>query len=130
MQFQTHAQAEIPVVMSQRFGSISATRAQLQHAFGVPMPHQHDDYVTTEWRIVFADGTIASIYDFRHPTGKPMPDEVLSWSVGGYSRQAVERVHQAFREANAQRIDEALRIRAQRLKEKSRNPRMFGQFAE
>lgn len=74
-------------------GSIVATRRELEAAFGAPSFEGEGDKTTTEWDILFDDGTISTIYDWkRYELGAPAMDERITWNVGGRSFAAVERV--------------------------------------
>jgi hypothetical protein len=100
MQFQTHNDRafdlEWPTSLQ---GTIQATPLQLAYAFGAPLrPTEGDGKVTTRWSLLFADGRTADIYDWKH--GRiPGDDERVAWNIGATSREIVERVHEAFRQA-------------------------------
>lgn len=73
-------------------GSIVATRRELEATFGAPF--DGDGYkTTTEWDILFIDGTVSTIYDWkRYDLGAPSMDERITWNIGGRDPIAVERV--------------------------------------
>lgn len=76
-------------------GHIIATRRELEATFGKPSYETDDtfDKTTTEWDILFDDGTVSTIYDWkRYELGAPTMDERITWNVGGKSFVAVERV--------------------------------------
>lgn len=77
-------------------GRIVATRRELESVFGAPS--DGDGYkVTTEWDILFDDGTVSAIYDWkRYEMGAPAMDERITWNVGGKTFVAVERVEDAL----------------------------------
>lgn len=78
-------------------GHIVATRRELEATFGAPAFEDEGDKVTTEWDILFDDGTVATIYDWkRYELGAPTMDERITWNIGGKSFAAVERVEDAL----------------------------------
>jgi len=53
------------------------------------------DKTTAEWRLLFEDGVVATIYDWKEydtPTGN------YAWHIGGKNNLAVARVTQVIRE--------------------------------
>lgn len=78
-------------------GHIIATRRELEATFGAPAYEGEGDKVTTEWDVLFDDGTVAAIYDWkRYELGAPAMDERITWNIGGKSYVAVERVEDAL----------------------------------
>lgn len=74
-------------------GYIGTTLETLTDIFGQPQSWDEGDKVTTEWTIVFDDGTIATIYDWkRYELGAPALDEMYEWHIGGVNKTAVEYV--------------------------------------
>ena len=74
-------------------GHIETTRAELTRVFGEPTHYEEGDKVTLEWGILFEDGTIATIYDWkRYELGTPTDPEVLQWHIGGLTARAVDLV--------------------------------------
>ena len=45
--------------------------------------------VQAEWDLVFQDGTVATIYDYKEDIPK---EQVTNWHIGGYNNRAVELV--------------------------------------
>lgn len=92
-------------------GEISTTKAQLIETFGAPNwessfdPTFHTgEKVTIEWAMVFEDGTVATIYDWkRYEEGTPDLNEVYSYHIGGMSPLAVERVTEALNKKEIKR---------------------------
>jgi hypothetical protein len=87
-------------------GEISTTKAQLIETFGAPNweSNQESDKVSIEWAMVFEDGTLATIYDWkRYEEGTPDIDEVYSYHIGGMSPLAVERVTEALNKKSIKR---------------------------
>jgi hypothetical protein len=71
-------------------------------AFGAPDMVDLDKS-STYWSVQFANGTVATIYDYFGNGAKPVQpahDEVISWHIGGRNRDADMLVHEAFRAAN------------------------------
>lgn len=97
MKFHTHNQAAVNDHLTMLQGTIQATREQMIKTFGTPRQGP-SSRVVNDWKIQFADGTVATIYDWK---SEPFPDdEPYTWRVGGHSRRAAELVHQAFRDAH------------------------------
>ena len=69
-------------------GYIETTYDQLVKVFGKPA-NLEGDKVTVEWSILFFDGTIATIYDWKL---SETPMGVYRWHIGGKSQRAVELV--------------------------------------
>lgn len=78
------------VAMSSRKGEVDATEDQLVDVFGEPEnwgdDPDSDGKVTKIWTLLFADGTVATIYDYCG----------FCWSIGGYDRLAAQYVHEAL----------------------------------
>lgn len=66
------------------------TRAYLTEIFGEPDTADFDK-VNCEWRIIFDDGTVATIYDWKRYSDMPM-DLPYTWHVGGHTDAAVDKV--------------------------------------
>jgi hypothetical protein len=78
-------------------GYTVATRREIESVFGKPNYESEGDKVTTEWNILFDDGTVATIYDWkRYEMGAPEMDERIEWNIGGREPIAVERVEDAL----------------------------------
>jgi hypothetical protein len=78
-------------------GYIVTTYQELCEVFGPPDDGPNDldaDKVTCCWRLKFADGTVASIYDWK--TGST-PFGEYDWHIGGHNIKAVNRVKTAMR---------------------------------
>jgi len=84
------------IVGTHKVDEIQTTRKELTEIFGKPL--MMDDYkVTTEWILTFnlSDGTevIATIYDYKE-ANTPGLNDVITWSIGGYTAEAGNLVHQ------------------------------------
>ena len=79
------------VNMTSLKGEVLTTFSELCEVFGQPDqgPNADMDKVTCEWALKFADGTIATIYDWK--TGST-PFGQYEWHIGGHDYTAVERV--------------------------------------
>lgn len=82
---------------------LDTTRAAIEKVFGKPTfdeaveDFSGDGKITVEWSLQFADGTYASIYDYkRYELGTPEMNEEYDWHIGGNSFRAVELVAQAL----------------------------------
>ena len=84
-------------------GYLRASFEQLVRAFGEPHDPNGDNYKTdVEWAFKFADGTIATIYNWKNGhnyLGKAEGLELNNidqWNVGGFNQKAVARVIDAI----------------------------------
>ena len=69
-------------------GRVSATFNQLVNAFGAPClndPPSRYEKVTTEWKLRFPCGTVATIYNWKNYGYQPADDEYYLWHIGGYT---------------------------------------------
>lgn len=79
-------------------GYVTTTLDQLIKTFGEPQRYIGEDKVTVNWSMVFEDGTIATIYDWkRYEMGTPQLTEVMEYNIGGTTREAVTLVREALR---------------------------------
>lgn len=80
--------------------TLPASREELELAFGDPSFEgaSFDGKTTLEWDLVFADGTIATVYDWKR-SEKPLRGEWIRWNVGGRHSLAVAHVDDAIRAA-------------------------------
>lgn len=83
-------------------GSVRTTYHKLVSVFG--KPKKGDGYKTeAEWDLMFSDGTVASIYDWKEgkhylgKQGKPV-SKITDWHIGGKSKHAIALVKAALRE--------------------------------
>lgn len=76
-------------------GYVTATRDEIEAVFGKPTiaKSEPDDKVTTEWYLIFEDGVVATIYDWkRYGLGAPYNDERIEWHIGGHNEASVVRI--------------------------------------
>ena len=87
-----------------KVGSIITNYQFLMDTFGKPIEfdaNSGDGKVDVEWLIQFDDGTIARLHNWKDgpnycgPDGTPVED-IMSWSVGGFSHEAVHQVSNAL----------------------------------
>ena len=76
-------------------GYVTTTYAQLAKTFGQPYDYG-DGKTRAEWDIVFEDGTVATVYDWK--CYEPIED-VAEWNIGGHDGRAVELVKAVLRDA-------------------------------
>ena len=74
-------------------GYVQAYYHQLVAVFGEP--EGGGDKTTVEWVLAFADGTIATIYDWKE---YETPMGLYSWHIGGRGQKAVDRVTSTFKQ--------------------------------
>ena len=78
-------------------GYVTTTLDTLIGTFGEPERFGAEDKVTVEFTILFDNGTVATIYDWkRYEDGTPSLDEVYEYHVGGHNLEAVALVKQAL----------------------------------
>ena len=85
-------------------GYIKATYEQLVKTFGEPHDPDGDNYKTdVEWAFEFADGTIATLYNWKNgknylgeAEGLELND-IYEWNVGGNSDKAVSKLLEKLR---------------------------------
>ena len=69
-------------------GKIETSYNTLCEVFGEPEV-LNDEKVQVQWAIKFADGTLATIYDWKDAY---RTSEILEWHIGGHSEAAVYNV--------------------------------------
>jgi hypothetical protein len=74
-------------------GYINATYADLVECFG--QPEGGGDKTTVECMLKFADGTVATIYDWKVDE---TPTYMYNWHIGGKNKNAVARVTSTFKQ--------------------------------
>ena len=74
-------------------GYVQAYYHQLVAVFGEPQ--EGGDKTTVEWVLKFADGTVATIYDWKE---YETPMGLHRWHIGGRSQRAVDRVTSTFKQ--------------------------------
>ena len=74
-------------------GNVYATYDQLVARFG--QPTGGGDKTTVEWVLVFEDGTVATIYDWKE---YETPMYAYDWHIGGKNKTSVTRVTQALKQ--------------------------------
>ena len=97
----------VEVVGTSGQGSVTATREQVMKTFGAPAYCEWDsfDKITIEWEVLFNDGTIATIYDWKRNYDGDLEDpiglfEEFTWNIGGNNENAVKMVEEAIAKAN------------------------------
>ena len=75
-------------------GYITTTRDELTRAFGEPIWEcDYTEKVTIEWGVLFEDGTLATIYDWKRYEERELgQEEEYAYHIGGLSPRAVELV--------------------------------------
>ena len=86
-------------------GNVGATYQELVEVFGEPIRYDSDgtthmnNKTDAEWRIIFEDGTKATIYNYKNglnylgEEGKRV-NQISMWNVGGHSERAVFLVNE------------------------------------
>ena len=77
-------------------GHVTTTMRELNSVFGEPTFYYPGDKVTVEWEYIFSDGTVVTIYDWkRYDDGAPEMDEIMEYNIGGFNKDAAEKVKMA-----------------------------------
>lgn len=81
-------------------GHVTTTYEKLVRCFGEPTGSGDEYKVQAEWYLRFADGTVATIYDWKEGDnycgkgeGKPA-EKVTDWHIGGHNDKAVKHVRE------------------------------------
>lgn len=77
------------VNMTGFLGEVNTTYARLVELFGQPLSGSGDGKVNSEWIIKFANGEVATIYDWKMPE---TPTDDYDWHIGGHKRWVVAQV--------------------------------------
>lgn len=77
------------VSMTSLMGEVNTTYARLIEVFGQPLSGSGDGKVNSEWIIKFANGEVATIYDWKMPE---TPTDDYDWHIGGHKRWVVAQV--------------------------------------
>jgi hypothetical protein len=100
--------------------TVSTTRRQISAVFGDPTEYQEGGKVSIEWGILFNDGTLATVYDWkRYEQGTPGLDEEMIYNIGGLTPEAVARVADALKGADKAKIKRSVFIEARLWLDKS-----------
>ena len=75
--------------MTSFLGEVNTTYARLVEVFGEPLSGSGDGKVNSEWIIKFANGEVATIYDWKEPV---TPTDDYNWHIGGNKRWVVAQV--------------------------------------
>ena len=70
LRFNTHNDSSIDVNGTSHQGAISETFENLLKVFGTPMGASDDGKVDVEWNIMFNDGVVATIYNWKNSVCK------------------------------------------------------------
>lgn len=77
-------------------GYVTATRDELQRAFGPPNGPPDVYRITSEWVLEDEDGVIVTLYDWKRGVDfPPALDEPYNWRIGGFGDEAVRALHRA-----------------------------------
>lgn len=100
MQFHTHVDYPVDIAGTGLVGEFCLPYAKLVDLFGPPTTG--DGYKTdAEWHLLFEDGTIATVYNWKNGVnyceedGLPI-EEMTDWHVGGHDATAMHNVLEAL----------------------------------
>ena len=90
MEYKTHNETTVASIGTSYRGEIKTDYDTLEKLFGEPL--LGDGYkVQAEWDVVFNDGLVATIYDWKDDL---LPHLVTCWHIGGKDFEAVARVNE------------------------------------
>jgi hypothetical protein len=75
--------------MTSLMGYVNTNYARLVEVFGRPISGSGDGKVNSEWIIRFANGEVATIYNYKTGT---TPTDDYDWHIGGHKRWVVAAV--------------------------------------
>ena len=78
-------------------GYVESSFDNLVHFLGAPHYRKGHDKIDAEWRLKFADGTIATVYNYKDGTNylneKGMAvEDITNWHIGGFSKKAYFKI--------------------------------------
>jgi hypothetical protein len=94
LRYETHNDIDIDTNGTSFQGEISTTFENLLKIFGTPMGASDDNKVDVEWNIMFNDGVVATIYNWKNgPVSMgekgTNPVDIKTWHIGGKTISAV-----------------------------------------
>ena len=98
--FNTHNECHVETSGTSLQGYLSnVSFDRLKECFGEPSDF-YDDYKSdAEWDILFKDGEIATIYNYkngRNYNGSTAPkvEDIVNWNIGGHKGEVVRRIRE------------------------------------
>lgn len=91
MKITTTNDASININGTSLQGYVRTTLAELESKLG--QAEEGFDKSTAEWSILFEDGTVATIYDWKMPS---TPLGLYNWHIGGHDPSVVDKVGEAL----------------------------------
>lgn len=86
MKFEVNSD-QISVNGTSHKGYVETTYDKLVKVLGQPKKGSADGKTTCEWKIMFDDGKVATVYDWK--TGYT-PKDLYRWHVGGHTHEALD----------------------------------------
>ena len=102
LRFETHNDSDIDVNGTSKQGVIYETFEKLLRVFGTPMGASDDGKVDVEWNIMFNDGVVATIYNWKNGPASMgsngiNPVDNKTWHIGGKTISAVYDVEEILK---------------------------------
>ena len=99
IRYETHNDSDIDVNGTSYQGEISETFENLLKVFGTPMGASADNKVDVEWNVMFNDGVVATIYNWKNGPASmgekgTNPVDIETWHIGGKSDCAIHDVEE------------------------------------
>jgi hypothetical protein len=90
MPYFTHEDRTIPSDGTSLKGRVDVPYGRIETHFGRPLGESGDGKVQAEWQVQFADGKVATIYDWKeYDTPR---EQVRDWHIGGHDDEVVFRI--------------------------------------
>ena len=105
MKYKTHNETKIDTSGTYLLDCINVSFYKLVEKLGTRSDF-YDDYKSdAEWQIVFEDGLVASIYNYKDGVNYLGEDGILTkdirdWHIGGKSEKVVERINHILTEVD------------------------------
>ena len=96
MKFQTHNEVDVNCIGTSFQGYLDISYDDLCSIFGQPFDGSYK--VDKEWELLFEDGVVATIYNYKDGVNylgdeEGIPFELIrDWHVGGFDKRSVERI--------------------------------------
>ncbi len=102
LRYKTHNDINIDVNGTSYQGGISETFENLLKVFGTPMGASDDGKVDVEWNIMFNDGVVATIYNWKNGPASMgsngiNPVDNKTWHIGGKTISAVYDIEEILK---------------------------------
>ncbi len=95
MEYLTHNETEVEISGTCLQGYVDTTYDKLKKLFGEPTDGDGGYKVKCEWEIVFDDGLVGTVYDWKNPTHS---ENITDWHIGGMDKTVVHRIKELIKD--------------------------------